>query len=95
MEILRYRFKAADNNSGSLGVINTDVLSDEEKNEFEKVRNRLVNICAVASKNNIGVLIDAEETWIQDPVDAIAMQMMEINNIEKTIQSSNSLIDTE
>jgi proline dehydrogenase len=33
-------------------------------------------ICDAAYKKNIGVLVDAEETWIQDPVDALAMLMM-------------------
>ena len=54
-----------------------DVLHDEEKKEWQKVRDRLIKICEAAAKNNIGVLIDAEETWIQDPVDALTMQMME------------------
>ena len=76
---------AADDKNGSRGIINTNILSDEEKNEFEKVRNRLIKICEVADKNNIGVLIDAEETWIQDPVDALAMQMMEMYNKNKAI----------
>lgn len=76
---------AADNNSGSKGIINTNVLNENEKNEFDKVRNRLIKICNVASQNNIGVLIDAEETWIQDPVDALAMQMMEMFNKAKVI----------
>jgi proline dehydrogenase len=76
---------AAGNSDGAHGKINIDILSVEEKNEFEKVRNRLIKICDVATKNNIGVLIDAEETWIQDPVDALAMQMMEMYNKGKAI----------
>jgi proline dehydrogenase len=76
---------AADNNNGSQGIINIDVLNEEEKIEFYKVRHRLIKICDVAAKNQIGVLIDAEETWIQDPVDALAMQMMEMYNKERAI----------
>ncbi len=71
---------ASDSKSGTEARIALDVLNEKEKVEFEKVRNRLIKICEVAAKNNIGVLIDAEETWIQDPVDALTMQMMEIFN---------------
>jgi len=28
-------------------------------------------------KKNIGVLIDAEESWIQDPIDRLSVEMME------------------
>ncbi len=75
----------ADSNSGTDARLALDVLNETEKLEFEKVRNRLVKICEVAAKNNIGVLIDAEETWIQDPVDALTMQMMEVFNKDKVV----------
>ncbi len=65
--------------------LNLDSLSDDEKNEFEKVRDRLVKICESADENNIGVLIDAEETSIQQPVDALTMQMMRIYNKQKAV----------
>jgi len=76
---------AANNKDGAEATINTDVLSNEEKAELEKVSVRLIKICDVASKNDIGVLIDAEETWIQDPVDALTMQMMELFNKQKVV----------
>jgi len=41
---------------------------------------RLKRICEKAKEKNIAVLIDAEETWIQDPVDAITMLMMDEYN---------------
>jgi proline dehydrogenase len=50
--------------------------SDEEKAEWERVRNRMIRICERASAKNIAVLVDAEETWIQDPVDVLSIQMM-------------------
>jgi proline dehydrogenase len=71
---------AADSKSGTEARIAINVLNETEKLEFEKVRNRLIKICDAAAKNKIGVLIDAEETWIQDPVDALTMQMMEMFN---------------
>jgi proline dehydrogenase len=50
--------------------------SEEELSEWERVRNRMQKICALAAKKNIAVLVDAEETWIQDPVDVLSIQMM-------------------
>jgi proline dehydrogenase len=55
-------------------------LSLEEKEEWHQVRRRLLRICERASAKNIGVLIDAEETWIQDPVDALTILMMDTFN---------------
>lgn len=76
---------AADNKSGVEGKINIAVLSDEEKKEWQRVELRMMKICEAAAKGNIGVLIDAEETWIQDPVDALTMQMMEKFNKERVV----------
>jgi proline dehydrogenase len=45
----------------------------------------MFRICAAAAEKGIGVLVDAEESWIQDPVDRLAMEMMEIFNKEKPI----------
>ncbi len=58
---------------------------EEEVNEWERVRERMFRICAAAAENGIGVLVDAEESWIQDPVDRLVIEMMEIFNKEKPI----------
>lgn len=58
---------------------------EEENVEWERVRERMYDICEVAAEKNIGVLIDAEESWIQDPVDRLSVEMMEIFNREKCI----------
>jgi len=57
--------------------------SDAEKAEWERVRGRMIKICAEASAKNVAVLVDAEETWIQDPVDVLCIQMMAEYNKEK------------
>jgi proline dehydrogenase len=59
--------------------------SEDEKAEWERVRNRMQKICARAAEKNIGVLVDAEETWIQDPVDVLSIQMMAEYNKEKVV----------
>ena len=75
----------ADNKSGVEGRINIDVLDAVEKEEWLRVVNRLIKICDTAQRNRIGVLVDAEETWIQDPVDALTMQMMEKYNTTNVV----------
>jgi proline dehydrogenase len=58
---------------------------EDEVNEWDNVRERVYRICEVAAEKNIGVLIDAEESWIQDPVDRLATEMMAIFNKERAI----------
>ncbi|MDQ6903579.1 MAG: proline dehydrogenase family protein, partial [Bacteroidota bacterium] len=67
------------------GKVALEKLNESEKEEWQRVVKRLEIICESAKNNDIGVLIDAEESWIQDPVDALAMQMMQKFNLEKAI----------
>jgi len=59
--------------------------NEVEKDEWEAVRGRMYSICEVAAEKNIGVLIDAEESWIQDPVDRLCIEMMQAFNKEKAV----------
>ncbi|HEU0111332.1 MAG TPA: proline dehydrogenase family protein, partial [Flavisolibacter sp.] len=52
-------------------------LSVAELNEWQRVAGRLRQICETARDAGVGFLIDAEETWIQDPLDALTMLMMD------------------
>lgn len=76
---------AATDKSGYEGIVHTEVLNDAEKAEWERVVVRMERIIKAAANGNVGVLVDAEETWIQDPVDAITMQMMKKYNREKVV----------
>lgn len=58
---------------------------EEEVDEWDRVRERMYAICETAAEKNIGVLIDAEESWIQDPVDRLTMEMMKLFNKDKVI----------
>jgi proline dehydrogenase len=60
-------------------------LSTEENAEWKRVHDRMHRICAVAADKGIGVLVDAEETWIQDPVDMLTMLMMDQFNRERAV----------
>ncbi|MBX9733750.1 MAG: proline dehydrogenase family protein [Chitinophagaceae bacterium] len=59
--------------------------NEEENAEWDRVRDRMYSICEVAAEKGIGVLIDAEESWIQDPIDRLTMEVMEEFNKEKVV----------
>ncbi len=61
------------------------VLSPAEKEEWDKVINRFDLVCAEAHKKDVSLLIDAEESWIQDAADDLVTQMMQKYNKEKAI----------
>ncbi len=80
--------KSVEQNAGSLMkryVQATNALTDDEKAEWHRVQERMHRICKEAAEKNIGVLIDAEETWIQDPVDVLTILMMEQFNTTKAV----------
>ncbi len=60
-------------------------LSDAEKAEWDRVYSRINTICEAGAKHNIMVLVDAEETWIQKPVNILANAMMQKYNRGKAI----------
>ena len=60
-------------------------LDDKEKEEWHRVRVRMLRVCEAAADKSIGVLIDAEETWIQDPVDALTILMMDTFNKRRRV----------
>jgi proline dehydrogenase len=62
-----------------------DTLTEEEKIEWHKVQERLLRICKIAAEKNVGVFVDAEETWIQDPIDVITILMMEQFNKSRVV----------
>jgi proline dehydrogenase len=57
----------------------------EGMREWDRVRQRMQRICNAAAAANVGVLVDAEESWIQDPVDALTMQMMREYNSKRLV----------
>ncbi len=62
-----------------------DELGPAEKEEWHRVRHRMMGICEIAAAKKVGVLIDAEESWIQDPVDALTILMMDTFNKERCV----------
>jgi proline dehydrogenase len=62
-----------------------DDLPADEKEEWHRVRYRMMNICEIAATKKVGVMVDAEETWIQDPVDALTILMMDTYNKQRPV----------
>lgn len=60
-------------------------LNEEEAKALERIRYRVEQICRKAYEYQVPVLIDAEETWIQDPIDGFAYEMMAMFNKERAI----------
>ena len=60
-------------------------LTEDETSAFQRVRERVDRICAKAYELKVKVLIDAEESWIQGPIDALAYEMMEKYNRESVL----------
>jgi proline dehydrogenase len=52
-------------------------LSIIEQEEWQKAQARVLAICEKAHAAGIPVMIDAEETWIQKTIDALALDMMQ------------------
>ncbi len=49
---------------------------DEKSDEYKSFFKRVDELCDVGKKNNVKILIDAEESWIQDSIDKVGLQMM-------------------
>jgi len=60
-------------------------LTNAEQQEWQKVQDRVLAICEKAYAVNVPVMIDAEETWIQDTIDLLALNMMRKFNKQKAI----------
>ena len=60
-------------------------LAPLESEAFGKIKGRIDRICRKAHDFQIPILIDAEETWLQDPIDQLAHDMMIKYNKEKAI----------
>jgi len=65
--------------------MSVEFLSRQEREEYQRVVDRIERICRCGFDHQIPVLIDAEESWIQDAIDRIVYQMMLKYNDQKCI----------
>lgn len=62
-----------------------DQLTDEEQKEWENIKARFQRVCQAAYDYDMRLLIDAEETWMQDAADNFIEEMMRKFNKEKAV----------
>ena len=60
-------------------------LSEKEKEEWSRVIARFDKVCKIAHDKDVALLIDAEESWMQDAADNLIDDMMRKYNKEKAI----------
>ncbi len=61
------------------------ILSDEEQQEWSRVVERFDAVCKRAYDLDVALLIDGEESWMQQAADDLVEQMMRTYNKEKAI----------
>ncbi|MFT5255274.1 MAG: proline dehydrogenase [Candidatus Paceibacteria bacterium] len=62
-----------------------ETLSEDEKREWQRIQERYETVCNSAHACGISLLIDGEESWMQDAADDLCEAMMAKYNIEKAI----------
>lgn len=60
-------------------------LNEIENVQFQRLEDRFAQLCKKAFEMGVSIFVDAEESWIQDPIDQLVMKYMAIYNKEKPI----------
>ena len=60
-------------------------LTQTEIVEWHRLVGRFDSVCKAASAQRLPVLIDAEESWMQDAADALVLEMMRVYNKEEAL----------
>ena len=60
-------------------------LSPAEVEEYDRVKKRCEKICQAAFDKQVPVMIDAEDSWVQDTIDELALELMTRFNKERLI----------
>ncbi len=62
-----------------------ETLTASEQQEWSRIEQRFDTVCKEAHQKDIALLIDAEESWMQDAADDLVTEMMRRYNKEKAI----------
>lgn len=62
-----------------------DPFTDKENKLWDRVMERVDSICQSAHQHGVKVFIDAEESWIQETIDHLTIEMMKRYNREKVV----------
>jgi len=60
-------------------------LTDVESKAWERVQARVDELCSSAAALETPIFIDAEETWLQGAIDALALDQMRKHNTERAV----------
>jgi len=60
-------------------------LSPAEVEEYDRLKKRCEKICQAAFNKQVPVMIDAEDSWVQDTIDELALELMTRFNKERLI----------
>ena len=60
-------------------------ISVTERKELLKVKKRFEKLCEVAEEKEVAIYVDAEESWIQNPLDEMVEEMMAKHNRKQCI----------
>lgn len=60
-------------------------LNSQEELQFKRLKERFIKLCEKAHEFGVGIFVDAEESWIQDPMDELVDECMMRFNKEKAI----------
>lgn len=62
-----------------------ETFTEAEQAEWDRVVERYHKVCKLGKERDVEILIDAEETWMQDGADDLVEEMMRLYNTEKPI----------
>ncbi|WP_298499300.1 proline dehydrogenase family protein [uncultured Algibacter sp.] len=66
-------------------ISNKDALTSAENKEWDRIVERFDLVCKKAKENDVAILIDAEESWMQVAADNLVTKMTQKYNTEKPI----------
>ncbi len=66
-------------------ITENEELTTIERIEWEKITERFEKVCQKAAETGVSLLIDAEESWMQDAADDLVLEMMQKYNKERAV----------
>src|SRR5690606_35240319 len=61
------------------------IMTEKNTRKWEAVRNRFDEVCKKSYESGVTIMIDAEESWMQDAADELVDEMMQKYNKEKCV----------
>lgn len=81
--VISTKFTGMVDNDILIKLQNKEDLTSGEQRAYDALLERVDNICSKAAELKVGVFVDAEESWLQDPIDDLVMDMMSKYNHDR------------